>query len=288
MEKYLIITDSSCDISPDLLREWGVESVNLTFRFDGDENDHTDRDMNAADFYQKMRDGGVSRTSAANTEDFRTVFEPLLKEGFDILYIGFSSGLSSTVNAGRMAGEELAKEYPDRRIVVIDTLCASAGEGMTVYFAVQKKAEGASMDETADYVRGILPHLCHWFTVDDLVYLKRGGRISATAAFVGTVLNIKPVLHVDDEGHLISMFKVRGRKQSVQALAQKYTELAEDPKNGIYFISHGDCLEDARQLESLIAAEHGVQATIITNVGPVIGSHSGPGTLALFFLGKNR
>ena len=288
MDNYVIFTDSSCDIEAALLEKWGVKSVSLTFRFDGSEKEYSDRDLAAPDFYRMMREGGVSRTSAANTGDFRDAFEPALQEGKDILYIGFSSGLSNTVNAGRIAAEELEKDFPGRRVVVIDTLCASAGEGMVVYLAVQKKAEGAALEDNAAYIRETLPHLCHWFTVDDLVYLKRGGRVSAAAAFVGTVLNIKPVLHVDDEGHLINMFKVRGRKQSILALAQKYSELALDPEHGFYFISHGDCLDDAKQLEAHIAAAHGVKATVITNVGPVIGSHSGPGTLALFFLGKNR
>lgn len=287
-DNYTIFTDSSCDLEPRLLEEWGVASVSLTFHFENSEQEYSNTDLSAADFYRRMREGGISKTSAANTDDFRKAFEPELRNGKNILYIGFSSGLSSTVNAGRMAGEELEKEYPGRKVHVIDTLCASAGEGMIVYFAVQKKTEGATLEENAAYIQEILPRLCHWFTVDDLSYLKRGGRISAAAAFVGSVLNIKPVLHVDDEGRLVNVEKVRGRKQSILAVAQKYTELALDPRQGIYFISHGDCLQDAQQLENILFEKHGVRASVIANVGPVIGSHSGPGTLALFFLGQKR
>ena len=288
MSNYVIITDSSCDLAPETLKEWSVESINLTFHLDGSSQEYINSDMPSGVFYQRMREGSVFKTAAANMEDFCQVFEQKLQEGVDILYLGFSSGLSNTVCAGQMAATELMEKYPERRITVIDTLCASAGQGMVVYLAVQKKQSGASMEEVAAYVNGLLPHLCHWFTVDDLVYLKRGGRVSAATALLGGILNIKPILHVDDEGHLISMSKVRGRRQSIQALAQKYVETALSPENGPYFISHGDCMDDAKALENCIFEKYGVKATLIADIGPVIGSHSGPGTLALFFLGKNR
>ena len=288
MSNYVIITDSSCDLAPETLKEWSVESINLTFHLDGSSQEYINSDMPSGVFYQRMREGSVFKTAAANMEDFCQVFEQKLQEGVDILYLGFSSGLSNTVCAGQMAATELMEKYPERRITVIDTLCASAGQGMVVYLAVQKKQSGASMEEVAAYVNGLLPHLCHWFTVDDLVYLKRGGRVSAATALLGGILNIKPILHVDDEGHLISMGKVRGRRQSIQALAKKYEETALSPENGPYFISHGDCMDDAKALENCIFEKYGVKATLIADIGPVIGSHSGPGTLALFFLGKNR
>ena len=288
MSNYVIITDSSCDLAPETLKEWSVESINLTFHLDGSSQEYINSDMPSGVFYQRMREGSVFKTAAANMEDFCQVFEQKLQEGVDILYLGFSSGLSNTVCAGQMAATELMEKYPERRITVIDTLCASAGQGMVVYLAVQKKQSGASMEEVAAYVNGLLPNLCHWFTVDDLVYLKRGGRVSAATALLGGILNIKPILHVDDEGHLISMSKVRGRRQSIQALAQKYVETALSPENGPYFISHGDCMDDAKALENCIFEKYGVKATLIADIGPVIGSHSGPGTLALFFLGKNR
>ena len=288
MSNYVIITDSSCDLAPETLKEWSVESINLTFHLDGSSQEYINSDMPSGVFYQRMREGSVFKTAAANMEDFCQVFEQKLQEGVDILYLGFSSGLSNTVCAGQMAATELMEKYPERRITVIDTLCASAGQGMVVYLAVQKKQSGASMEEVAAYVNGLLPNLCHWFTVDDLVYLKRGGRVSAATALLGGILNIKPILHVDDEGHLISMSKVRGRRQSIQALAKKYEETALSPENGPYFISHGDCMDDAKALENCIFEKYGVKATLIADIGPVIGSHSGPGTLALFFLGRNR
>ena len=232
MSNYVIITDSSCDLAPETLKEWSVESINLTFHLDGSSQEYINSDMPSGVFYQRMREGRVFKTAAANMEDFCQVFEQKLQEGVDILYLGFSSGLSNTVCAGQMAATELMEKYPERRITVIDTLCASAGQGMVVYLAVQKKQSGASMEEVAAYVNGLLPHLCHWFPVDDLVYLKRGGRVSAATALLGGILNIKPILHVDDEGHLISMSKVRGRRPSIQALAQKSVETAMTPEEG--------------------------------------------------------
>lgn len=287
MKNYVIFTDTGCDISPELLGQWGVECVSLSYHLETTGEDFTNSGLTAADFYQKMREGAVFKTSAANMSSFSTAFEPWLEKGTDVLYIGFSSGLSNTVNTAKIAAAELLEQYPQRNVIVIDTLCASAGQGLMVRLAWEKKQSGADLDEVAAYLNEILPHLCHWFTVDDLVYLKRGGRVSAATALLGGMLNIKPILHVDDEGHLISMSKVRGRRQSLAALAQKYDELALDPK-GIYFISHGDCLADAQALQALICEKHGHNAELITDIGPVIGSHSGPGTLALFYLGKVR
>lgn len=289
MNNYVIFTDTGCDINAKTLEQWNISCVDLKFRFDGEDRDYVTKDMLPTDFYQKMREGKVSKTSAANLSDFISAFEPYLQEGKDILYLGFSSGLSNTVSSSRIAAEELKEKYPERKLIIIDTLCASGGQGLVVYFSKQKRDEGANITENAKYVEEILPRLCHWFTVDDLAYLKRGGRISAASAFVGGVLSIKPVMHVDDEGHLINMMKVRGRNQAIKAMVDKYTELAEDKENGVYFITHGDCLEDAKLLESYIAELHGNNhATIIDDIGPVIGSHTGPGVLALFFLGKHR
>lgn len=288
MADYVIITDSSCDIAPELLQQWGVPYVALTVKFDDQKESFGNYDMPFPDFYQKMREGGVARTAAANMETFRNAFEPFLKEGKDLLYIGFSSGLSTTVNSGAMAARELMEEYPDRKVRTVDTFAASAGFGLLVYLTVQEKKRGASLEQAAKFVEDTRFHLCHWFTVDDLVYLKRGGRVSAAAAFVGGLLNIKPVLHMDDPGHLIPMFKVRGRRASIKALADKYGELAVDRENGTVFISHGDCIDDAKLLENMLAERYGAKVSLITYVGPVIGSHSGPGTLALFFVGKER
>lgn len=288
MSEYIIFTDSACDITPETLAEWGVSTRPLTFRFDGEDTEYCDGEIPSKDFYDKMRAGGVAKTAAVNVDTFAGDFEPYLAEGKDILYLGFSSGLSTTYNSGRLAAEQLREKYPDRKIIAIDTLAASAGEGMVVYLALQKKNSGATMEEVADYVREILPKMAHWFTVDDLVYLKRGGRVSPAAAFFGNALGIKPVMHVDDEGHLIPVAKVRGRKTAIRALADKYTELAEEPGKDPVFISHGDCMDDVNELCRILKERHGAEVQIITNVGTVIGAHSGPGTLALFFVAKER
>ena len=285
---YQIFTDSGCDISPALLAEWGVACESLTFRFNDSEKEYGNGDMDTATFYQKMRDGLVAKTAAINTEEFSNAFERALEQGLDVLYLGFSSGISNTYNAGRIAAQQLSEKYPERRVIAVDTLCASAGEGLLVYLAVKKAEEGATVEELAAYVEETRLHLCHWFTVDDLVYLKRGGRVSAATALVGSMLAIKPVMHVDNEGKLIKVTTAHGRKKSIAALAQKYKETALTPSEGHVFISHGDCLADAEFLANLLRTQNGVEVTIITDVGPVIGAHSGPGTLALFFLGEHR
>ena len=288
MSEYIIITDSACDIKPEILEKWGVPFCSLTFRFEGEEKEYSNFDLTATEFYGKMREGGIAKTAAVNVEMFSQCFEEYLEKGIDVLYLGFSSGLSTTYNSGRLAALQLKEKYPDRKIIAVDTLSASAGFGLLLYLTLKKKNEGATIEEAAKFAEDLRPNLCHWFTVDDLMYLKRGGRISPTVAFVGNVLGIKPVLHMDNEGHLINMTKVRGRRTSVEALAQKYDELALNTKEGTLFISHGDCLADAEYLASIIKSKHGVDVEIITDVGPVIGAHTGPGVLAFFFVGKER
>lgn len=287
MNNYIIFTDSGCDIRENLLKEWGVPCFQLTFKFDGEDKELTENDMNINDFYNCMKNGKVAKTAAINPDTFKTSFEETLKDGKDILYLSFSSGLSTTFNSSRIAAEELKEEYPERKIICVDTLCASAGQGLLLHLALQKKNEGASIEEIAQYVEENKLNLCHWFTVDDLVYLKRGGRVSPTVAFVGSVLGIKPVLHVDNEGHLISKAKVRGRKNALSTLLSKYEELALD-KNGIVFISSADCKEDTDYMEKQFTEKYGAKVELITDIGPVIGAHAGPGTMAIFFLGKER
>ena len=214
--------------------------------------------------------------------------EPVLQAGQDVLYLGFSSALSGTYNAGALACAQLAEKYPDAKLYAVDTLCASLGQGMLIYLAVQQKRAGKSIEEVRDYVEENKLHLCHWFTVDDLHHLHRGGRVSATSAVLGTMLNIKPVLHVDDEGRLIFVEKVRGRRTSLKALLQHMEATAIAPETQTIFISHGDCLEEAQLLGQMIRDKLHVQDVVINYVGPVIGAHSGPGTLALFFLGTKR
>ena len=288
MSNYVICTDSGCDLSPALLAEWGILYKSLTFRFDGSDTEYSNNEMDSVTFYDKMRAGGIAKTAAVNVDTFAELFESVLAAGDDVLFLGFSSGLSTTYNSGRLAAMQLRDRFPDRKIVTIDTLAASAGQGLLVYLALEKKKAGATIEETAEYIQSIIPNLAHWFTVDDLVYLKRGGRVSPTAAFVGNMLGIKPVLHVDDEGHLTPVSKERGRRNALKAMADHYSEAALDPENGPIFISHSDCLKDAETLASMIKERHGADVQIITYVGPVIGAHSGPGTLALFFLGSHR
>jgi len=288
MRDYVIYTDSGCDLGLDLLAEWGVKSKNLVFRFDGEEKEYENGEMEIKAFYDKMREGGVAKTAAVNKETFAIAFREILDEGKDVLYLGFSSGLSTTYNSGRLAAIELGEQYPDAKIITVDTLAASAGQGLLVYLAKKKKDEGATIEQCAAYIEEIRLNLCHWFTVDDLVYLKRGGRVSSTAAFFGNALGIKPVMHVDNEGHLVNVLKVRGRRTAISTLADKLGETALDLQNGVIYISHGDCEADAKLLANMLEDKFGCHVELITDVSAVIGAHSGPGTLALFFLGKER
>ena len=288
MNDYIIFADSCCDIKPELLRKWGVSFAYMTFTFDGEEKVYTDADISNKEFYQRMRQGASPKTAAINADTFTHAFEEILQQGKDILYVAFSSGLSTTVNSAHMAAEELMEKYPERKIVIVDTLAASAGGGLMVYMAVEKKNGGASLEENAAYIESLTSQHCIWFTVDDLEYLKRGGRVSPAVAFVGGLLGIKPVLQMDDAGHLIKVSTARGRKKAIEALADRYTELSFEERSTPIFISHADCEADARQLAQILKQRHGAQVTLLTEIGPVIGSHSGPGTIALFFIGKHR
>ena len=284
---FQIITDSCCDFPTPMYGQLGLTFVPLTVEFRGntfdDKNDYTLKDM-----YQGLRAGEVAKTSAVNPSRWSQAMEKALAAGKDVLVLAFSSGLSTTYQSAVIAAEELKDAYPDRKIQVIDTLCASMGQGLLVWYACKKRDEGLSLDEVAQWVLDNRLHLCHWFTVDDLMYLKRGGRISAATALVGTMLQIKPLLHVDDEGHLINMTKTRGRKAAIDAMVKKAQELGAGYDNSTMFISHGDCLSDAEYLSRQLKEKCGVKDVVISYVGAVIGSHSGPGTLALFFLGSHR
>ncbi len=287
MGRYQIITDSACDIAPEILAQWNVKYAQLTFHFVGEDREYANADMSIDEFYQYMRDGRVAQTAAVGMDAYQKTFTPVLEAGDDILYIGFATALSNSTQVAKLIGKELMEQYPERKVICIDSRCASAGQGMLVYHAVQQRDAGMELDELAAYVRETLPKICHWFTVADLVYLKRGGRVSAASALAGTLLQIKPVLHVDNEGRLINVKKIRGRKQAIAAMAERYAATALNPE-GTYFISHGDCLGDAKLLEDMIFQRFGSRCQLITDVGPVIGAHSGPGTLALFFLGSER
>ncbi len=287
MDNYVIYVDLACDMPTEILDKWGVKNIPLSFIFDDSEQQYYSEDMSVADFYARMREGAVARTSAINCETFREAFEKELQEGKDVIYIAFSSGLSNTYNNALMVAKELTEKYEGRRVLVADSRAASGGYGLLTYFACKKRDEGADISELADYVESIRDNICHWFTVDDLVYLKRGGRINPALALVGGMLGIKPVLHVDEEGHLVKESNARGRKASVKAIADKFAELAVDPGDTI-FISHGDCLADAEALAGIIREKYGAKDITFTEIGPIIGAHSGPGTLALFFFAKNK
>ncbi len=288
MRDYVIFADSACDISCDLLNEWGVRYCSLSLVFSDDPKEYQDHEIPASDFYNRMRNGAQAKTSAANMGKFCDAFETIVKDGFDILYLAFSSGLSATCNFAREAADEIMSQYEGSKITVVDSLCASAGYGLLVKLLVDKKNAGMSMDELVDYAQSTKLNVCHWFTVDDLKYLKAGGRISATTALLGGMLNIKPVMKMDNNGKLISVSKVRGRRAALKAIADIYADTAIDKKDGVVFISHGDCIDDANALADMIKENSGAAVQLITNVGPVIGSHSGPGTLALFFLADER
>ena len=288
MREYVIMTDSCCDLPPELAAELDLTVLPLYFYIAGQGryNYLDNREMDPKAFYGQLRAGMMSTTSAVNVGMFQAKMSQIVSTGRDILCISFSSGLSTTYQSAAIAAKAVMEEHKTSTVRVVDSAAASLGQGLLVYLAVQEKRKGRSLEDVAQFVEQAKQHLCHWFTVDDLNHLKRGGRVSAAAALVGTMLQMKPVLHVDDEGHLIPMSKVRGRKASIAALADKLDELAEDTDT--VFISHGDCEEDAKVLENMIRAKHPVKTCVINYVGPVIGSHSGPGTLALFFLGKHK
>ncbi|MBE6924632.1 MAG: DegV family protein [Ruminococcaceae bacterium] len=287
MSTYKIITDSCCDLSVDKLRELNVTAVSLSLMFRGAPRPDAVTDE-IKEVYDAMRAGENATTSAANPEDWKAVIEPVLAAGEDALVIAFSSGLSTTYQSAVIAAEDLVEKYPQRKVNVVDSLCASLGQGLLVWYACDKRDEGLSLEELTAWVEDNKLNLCQWFTVDDLYFLKRGGRVSAATALLGTMLKIKPVLHVDQEGHLINVAKFRGRKASIDALASKMEQLQLVGKNDRITICHGDCLEDAQYLAEQLKDKLGVKEVYIGYTGAVIGSHSGPGTLALFFLGKER
>lgn len=287
MSYYKIITDSGCDLPGQWLSRLDVQAVPLIVNYKGEALEDS-VDGKIQEMYNGLRAGEAATTSAVNPSRWEALMEPVLAQGQDLLVIAFSSGLSTTYQSAVIAANDLKEKYPDRKIIVVDSLSASLGQGLLVWYACQKKAEGLSLEELATWVESNRHHLCHWFTVDDLMYLKRGGRVSATTALVGTMLKIKPVLHMDDEGHLINMSKTRGRKASIEALADKAVELGKGYDNSTMFICHGDCLEDAQYLAQLVKEKCGVKDVLIGYTGAVIGSHSGPGTLALFFMGEKR
>lgn len=288
MQDYVLFTDSTTDLSPALIEEMDAVVMPLSFTLnDKSYQNHPDgREMPMADFYTALRSGGTSTTSQLTMETLRKAFAPVLEQGKDVLYLAFSSGLSGTYQTACITAQDLMEEYPGRRVVCVDTLQASMGEGLLTFEAALLRKQGKSLDEVAAYVRTQGQSYCAWFTVEDLMFLKRGGRVSGAAAVAGTLLGIKPVLHVDREGKLIPMEKVRGRRASLDALVKHYKDGVLD-KTGTVFISHGDCLADAQYVADKIRAI-GAGRIELNMIGPVIGAHSGPGTVALFYRGTNR
>ena len=284
---FKIITDTCCDFPAQMYSDLNLEVVPLSVLYKGESyNSYSEQWLK--EMFDGLRAGEKATTSAVNPEGWAAAIEPVVAGGEDALVLVFSSGLSGTYQSAVIAAQELSEKYPDRKINVVDTLCASLGQGLLVWYACQKRDEGLSLDELTAWMEDNKLHLCHWFTVDDLMYLKRGGRVSAATALVGTMLQIKPVLHVDDEGHLINVGKTRGRKASIEALAKKMGETAIPGVNDTVFICHGDCQADADYLASIVKEKYGVKNVFIYYVGAVIGSHSGPGTRALFYLGDHR
>ncbi len=288
---FKLITDNTADLPPEYLREHRVDYLALSYVLDG-EVYGKEKDLDNKVFYGMMRNGRMPTTSQVNPEEARAFFEECMKENKELLYLAFSSGLSGTCNSAKIAAAEIMEERPDVKIVVLDSLAASLGEGLLVHKAVRLRDQGKTLEETAEWLEGHRRNLVHVFTVDDLFHLHRGGRVSRTAAILGTLAAIKPKLHVDDEGHLILIGKVRGRKKSLNALVdymeEKMGSWAQENRDDYVFISHGDAAEDAEYVKNQIQERFGMEHFLIHNIGPTIGAHSGPGTVALFFMGESR
>ncbi|MGG7212276.1 DegV family protein [Clostridium nigeriense] len=289
MRKIIIFTDSCCDLPISFVEQNNIQVMHLRVNIKGkDIPDDLGVSISHKNFYNLIREGEMPTTSQANVSNFEESFRKFVKEGYSIIYIGFSSALSGCVNSARLAKEVVVEEIKDADITIIDSKSASMGLGLIVYYATNMLDEGKNKEEIISWIEENKLKINHWFTVDDLNHLKRGGRVSSTVAIVGTMLSIKPVMHVDNEGRLIPISKVKGRKKSIKALQEKLKERIVNPEQQVVFISHGDCLEDAEHLRALILEEVNVKDVIINNVGPAVGSHSGPGTVALFFIGNDR
>ncbi len=287
VSEFIITTDSTVDLPKEFLQEKDIKILPLSYIIDG----ATYKDMEGLshkEFFERIRQGAMPTTSQVNPDEAREAFEPAVKEGKEILHIGFSSGLSGSYNSARMAAEELMEEYPEAKIVVIDSLCASMGEGLLLYKAIELKEQGKSIDEIAAWVEENKLHICHNVTVDDLFHLHRGGRVSKATAVLGTMVKIKPIIHVDDEGKLIVIGKERGRRKSLINLVERMEKQVGDYKNDIVMIVHGDCEEDAEFVKNLVEERLGIHKFMINGIGTVIGSHTGPGVVGLLFMGNKE
>ncbi len=283
---YQIITDSCCDLTDEQLQQLQVSCANLTVLYKGENHQNFSDPAAVKAFYGELREGVTATTAAANPDDWSALMQSALEAGRDVLAIAFSSGLSTTYQSAVIAAKDLQEEYPQRTICVVDSRCAALGQGLLVHHACRKRDEGMPLQELVSWLEDNKLNVCHWVTVDDLSHLKRGGRISAATALVGTMLNVKPIIHVDNDGHLINCAKVRGRKAALEYLTKKFGETATDFDT--VFIGHGDCPEDAAALEAMLREKHDIREIVTGYVGPVIGAHTGPGVLVVFFMGSRR
>ena len=288
MKPYIISTDCMADLPADFIEAHHLSVHPLYYQIGDQTYNALEGTLSEADFYAKMRNGEMPTTMASNPEYIEQSFSQNIAEGYDILHISFSSALSSSYNNTAVTAKAMMEQHPDTKIIVIDSLSASLGQGLLIYYACKKKEEGASIEELAEYIESIKLNICHQFTVDDLFHLHRGGRVSKATAIIGTIANIKPVLHVDNEGRLINISKIRGRKRSLITLVDNMEKVIDGYENSIVFISHGDCLEDALFVKQQIEERFGIHEFLINYVGSTIGAHSGPGTVALFFMGRER
>lgn len=287
MDEYQIITDFGCDLPLHIAEERNIEVIPMEVFIEGEEP-KKGSEVDVYEFYQKLREKKVAKTSAVSIDAFVTAFTAHLEKGEDIVYVALSSGLSGTFSAANIAAGELREKFPERNIYIVDSRSGSIGEGLIAYFAALKKAEGATAEEVASYAQEAAYQLCSWFTVDDLFFLKRGGRVSAATAIVGSLFMIKPILHASEEGKLIPGSKARGRRGAIEALADAVERLAVNPAEQVIGISHSDCLKDALDLETMLREKWDIKDVIISEIGPVIGAHCGPGTLAIFFIGTEK
>lgn len=284
--EYILITDDSCDLPISYLKKADIPFVELSYIIDGQEFKGSDK--TGTEFFAEMKKGKMPITAQVNQQTFVDIFTPYLEQGKDILYLAFSSGLSGTCNSGQQAAAELSEKYPDRKIYVVDTLCASLGQGLLVHKVNEKRKEGLSVDELRDYAEDLKLKIIHTVTVDDLMHLHRGGRISKTSAVAGSLLGIKPIIQLKEEGKLIPVAKVRGRQQALIRIVDDMEKLVGDTPNDIFMICHGDCLEDAEKVAEMVKKRFGVKECLINYVGSVIGAHTGPGVVALFMVGNGR
>lgn len=290
MSKFKIITDSSCDLTAELAEQLELDVLCLSVLAEDKvyKNYLDGREISPTDYYNMLRSGLMAKTAAANIEDFNDIFKKWLDDGYDVIYLGFSSALSGTFNTGKIVADEMSEKYPERKIYCVDTLAASLGQGMLVYYAANMQKSGASIDEVRDWVEENKLSQAHLFTVNDLHHLQRGGRVSKTTAIIGSALGVKPLMHCDNEGKLVKTGVVRGRQASLDSLVKRMKETIINPEGQTVFISHGDCIDDAEYVKSEILKALPVKEVIINFVGPVIGTHSGPGTMALFFFASER